>query len=151
MADSTIRALLIEDNPADAILIEETFAGAEAVTVHLDIADTLSTGLERLRQDRGIEVILLDLNLPDSSGLDTLERVMEGGPDLPIVVMTGMAGDELAQQAIEKGAQDYLVKGSDDGTTLVHSIRFAILRHGLRKFREDTDEFVALQARTPPA
>jgi len=151
MAETAIRALLIEDNPGDAVLIQETFAGTETVSVQMEIAETLSAGLKRLRGPGGIDVILLDLNLPDSSGLDTVDRVRENAPELPVVVMTALADERLARRAIEKGAQDYFVKGNHEIATLVHSIRFAILRQGVKKIRKDTDQFLAVQGQTPAA
>jgi len=151
MPESTINALLIEDNPGDAVLIQETFAGVETVSVQVEVANTLSAGLVRLRQPVRIDVVLLDLNLPDSSGLDTLDRVREEAPDLPVVVMTALTDERLAKRAIEKGAQDYFVKGEPQGCTLVHSIRLAILRQGVQQFRKDTDEYLAVRRQTPAA
>jgi len=124
------RVLLIEDNPDDALLIREALAEAGEAPLALEHLDRLSAGLERLAQG-GIDLVLLDLSLPDSHGLDTLATVNARAPSVPVVVLTGRDDAELATQALRLGAQDYLVKGQTDSNLLERSLRYAVERHRL--------------------
>ena len=110
MGNRPIKTLLVEDNPGDSRLIREMLAEARGVTFNLEYADRLQTGLEHLREG-GIDVILLDLGLPDSQGLETLSKTYAQAPEVPIVVLTGLDDEMLGVQAVNKGAQDYLIKG----------------------------------------
>src|SRR6185436_10343709 len=92
----------------------------------------LQKGLEQLAASR-IDAVLLDLDLPDSTGLGTLQRILESAPALPVVVMTGRADEAIGIQALEAGAQDYLVKGQADGRLLTRSIQYAIQRKQAEK------------------
>ena len=127
MSDRPITALLVEDNPGDARLIREMLADREVASVDLECVDRLSTGLERLGKG-GIDLVLLDLSLPDGQGLGTLSKVLIQSPQVPIIVLTGLDDEELALQAVQEGAQDYLVKGLVDGHLLVRSMHYAIER-----------------------
>ena len=124
-----IHALLIEDNPGDARLILEMLreAGAGPASVALSRADRLAGGLERLA-NRDVDLVLLDLSLPDSSGLETFEAVHSAAPDVPVVVLSGLDDEALALRAVHDGAQDYLVKGQVEGGTILRSMRYAIER-----------------------
>jgi DNA-binding response OmpR family regulator len=124
-----ISVLLIEDNPDDAVLIEISLSQAR-VPCEVKQVDRLSKGLELLK-DGGIDVVLLDLGLPDGQGISTFEKAHEQAPDVPIIVLTGHDDDELAIEAVQKGAQDYLVKGRVDDSLLGRSIRYAIERQKL--------------------
>lgn len=126
-----IRALLIEDNPGDARLIREMLAEVKGQAFDLKRAERLSAGLECLAEG-GIDVVLLDLSLPDSHGLETFARVHAEAPEVPIIVLTGLADTELAVKAVREGAQDYLVKGELNGALLVRSVRYGIERHRAR-------------------
>jgi PAS domain S-box-containing protein len=121
--------LLIEDNPGDARLMREVFAGIANSPFELEHMDRLASGLARLTAG-GIDVVLLDLSLPDSQGLDTLVRVQAHAPDVPIVVLTGLDDEALAVQALQQGAQDYLGKGyvQENRKVLTRSLRYAIAR-----------------------
>jgi len=127
MNNKPIQVLLVEDNPADAHLMQTMLAEAKDVLINLELADRLSTGLERLSQD-GIDLVLLDLSLPDSQGLDTFFTVHAKAPRVPIIVLSGLEDEELAVTAARRGAQDYLVKGRVDSKLLVRAIRYAIER-----------------------
>ena len=127
MRDNKIKVLLVEDNPGDARLIQEMLSEAGASAFALEQADMLSTGLERLAAG-GIDAVLLDLGLPDSSGLDTFITVHAQAPDVPIVMLTGLDDAELAIKAVQEGAQDYLPKNKLDSELLVRTIRYAIER-----------------------
>ena len=122
------QVLLVEDNPGDARMIWEMLAEVKGAQFDLKYADRLSTGLERLATG-GIDVILLDLSLPDSGGLDTFAKVYAQAPQVPIIVLTGLDDEALAVEAVRGGAQDYLVKGQVNGNLLVRAIRYAIERH----------------------
>ncbi len=124
-----ITVLLIEDNPDDAFLIERNLL-REAKTPHvLKHADRLIQGLELLSS--GADIVLLDLGLPDTDGLNSFERTHAYAPAVPVIVLTGNDDDTIAITAVQKGAQDYLVKGKTDGALLWRSIRYAIERQKL--------------------
>ncbi|HJX37138.1 MAG TPA: PAS domain S-box protein, partial [Anaerolineae bacterium] len=145
MTDHAINALLIEDNPLDARLIREYLSEVTTARVALECADSLSAGLERLR-NAPPDVLLLDLGLPESQGLDTLSTVLAEAPHTPVVVITGLDDEETAYRAVGEGAQDYLVKGRVDGDLLVRSMRYAMERQGsqeaLRHLREFNEGIV---------
>jgi len=125
----TTRVLLIEDNPGDARLIKEMLRDArQGNSFQLEHADNLTLGLERL-QKLSIDVVLLDLSLPDTRGIDTFTSLHAKSTDLPVIVLTGLDDEVIAVQAIKEGAQDYLVKGQIDSILLEHSISYAIERH----------------------
>src|SRR5438105_1256063 len=122
-----MRVLLIEDNPDDVLFVQEELAQAGRGDWAVESASLLSAGLTRLARG-GVDVLLTDLGLPDSQGLDTLRRVREQAPELPIVVLTGTGDDALGLQAVSEGAQDYLYKGEVQGRALLRTIRFAMQR-----------------------
>lgn len=122
-----INVLLIEDNPGDARLIKEMLTEEKGVSFDVDWKDTLSKGLKRVAVG-GINIILLDINLPDSSGFDTFLRTQAEAQEIPIILMTGLDDEDLAMKIISKGAQDYLVKGKVNSSLLGRSIRYAIER-----------------------
>lgn len=127
MDGKSINLLLIEDNPGDVRLIQEVLKEARHVAVRLETADRLSAGLERL--SRGdIDIVLLDLGLVDSQGLDTLRRTLAVATTVPIIVLTGIDDDTVGIDAIQAGAQDYLVKGQVDSRLVVRAARYAIER-----------------------
>ncbi|TMG40578.1 MAG: GGDEF domain-containing response regulator [Chloroflexi bacterium] len=128
MEKPAVRVLLVEDNVGDARLIELALAAARWTRFELERVDTLAAALARASQG-GIDVMLLDLTLPDSSGIQTLREVYAQAREIPIVVFTGLDDDELAFNAVNEGAQDFLVKGRADTELLDRSIRYAIERH----------------------
>jgi diguanylate cyclase (GGDEF)-like protein/PAS domain S-box-containing protein len=123
----SIRVLLIEDSPADAQLIREALSHQAPRGFEIEHVDRLDAGLARLAR-RDVDVVLLDLTLPDSTGLDTLAAAAAAAGPVPILVFTGLDDDELARQAVSAGAQDYLPKGSVDGHSLARALRHAIER-----------------------
>jgi signal transduction histidine kinase len=127
LADKPIVILLVEDNSGDRRLISEMLAEASNVTFDVKYADRLQAAMEYLDQNR-VEVILLDLGLPDSQGLETLKRVYAQVSELPIVVLTGLNDEMIGVQAVNEGAQDYLIKGQVDTHLLRRTIRYAIER-----------------------
>ena len=127
MTDKPVSILLIEDNPGDRRLIHEMLAEAGNVAFDVQYADRLQAAMEYLGQN-GVEVILLDLGLPDSQGLETLRKVYAQASEMPIVVLTGLNDEMVGVQAINEGAQDYLIKGQVDTQLLRRTIRYAIER-----------------------
>jgi signal transduction histidine kinase len=127
-ANQRLTILLVEDNPDDAQLLRRNFAEAEGVHFELEHVDCLRFALQRLEQG-GIALILLDLGLPDASGLDGLTRLHVAVPHVPIVVLTGLQDEEVALAAILAGAQDYVVKGQMDHSLVVRTLRCARERH----------------------
>lgn len=127
-----IQVLLIEDDSDDALLFKDSLDEAIPARVKLFHAETLKDGLEYSNKF-AFDVVLLDLNLPDSSGLCTLTNLYTAAPQAPIVVLTGLDDEELSMKALQAGAQDYLVKGQTDSKLLARTIRYAIERHRLQR------------------
>jgi PAS domain S-box-containing protein len=119
--------LLIEDNPGDARLMREYLSDPAGTSFTLEHVSTLAQGLERLAAG-GIDLVLLDLSLPDSPMPDTFRRAHLAAPDVPIIVMSGLDDEKFAIQTVQEGAQDYLVKSHVDTRLLVHAMRYAIER-----------------------
>ncbi|HEX4632636.1 MAG TPA: PAS domain S-box protein, partial [Gemmatimonadales bacterium] len=122
-----IKVLLVEDNPGDARLITEMLREADATVFDLEQVDRLAPALERL-SGLAVDVVLLDLGLPDSVGLETFRRAYRGARSQPIIVISGLDDEEFALQAVRDGAQDYLVKGRIEGRLLARVIHYAIER-----------------------
>ncbi len=119
--DDTIRILFIEDYPADVILVKRLLAKDTDVRFEMEQACTLRSGLERLAEG-GIDVVLLDLGLPDSRGLETLAKVRTHSPQVPVIVLTGFSDQIRGIKALLMGAHDYLVKGIIDSDLLGRAI-----------------------------
>jgi len=126
-ACSLTRVLLIEDNPGDTFFLEETLA-EEPIPFVVETVTSLLTALDRLRAG-GIELVLTDLSLPDSASGDTFPRLQAAAPGVPIIILSGLDDEPTAAQMVEKGAQDYLVKGRIDHHCLVRAIRYALERN----------------------
>ncbi|HEU5124463.1 MAG TPA: fused response regulator/phosphatase [Verrucomicrobiae bacterium] len=122
-----ITALLIEDNPADARLIQYMLIDSGDGIFQLEHVDHLAKGLKRM-ESPGIDIVLSDLSLPDSHGLETFTRLHAQAPQIPIIVLTGLNDTTVAVNAVHEGAQDFLVKGQVDGPSLTRAIRYAIER-----------------------
>jgi PAS domain S-box-containing protein len=127
ISNSRLKVLLIEDNPGDARLMREYLADPAGTTFELEHCTTLTAGLERLALG-GIDLVLLDLSLPDSPMPQTFKRMQTAAPQLPIIVMSGLDDEKFAIQTVQEGAQDYLVKAHVDTRLLVHAMRYAIER-----------------------
>src|SRR5687768_2101326 len=126
-SNGTHNVLLIEDNAGDARLIEEMIREDPAAPFRLHRADRLSRALEHLAGGE-TGLVLLDLSLPDSMGLETFARVYAHSPTVPIIVLTGNDDQTVALSAVKSGAQDYLVKGRLDRELLVRSMHYSIER-----------------------
>ncbi len=126
-----IRVLLVEDNLVDARLVQLSLKHVADVAFEVLMVTTVSQAVEHLATG-GFHLVLLDLGLPDSWGLETIRKVREDAATIPIIVLTGNADEEVGVQAIHQGAQDYLVKGAD-ASTLTRAIRYAMSRHRMRQ------------------
>ncbi len=124
------RILLIEDNLGDARLLVELLKDVPGRPFELVHAESVRGALERLNQEH-FEAILLDLSLPDGQGFGVLQRLLDEAPSIPVLVLTGLNDEEMALSALAAGAQDYLVKGSQDGDSIARAIRYAIQRKEL--------------------
>jgi signal transduction histidine kinase/GAF domain-containing protein/DNA-binding NarL/FixJ family response regulator len=128
-----VKVLLIEDNPGDARLIQEMVSEADGAAFDLEHVDRLSTGLKHLVAAGDIDLVLLDLGLPDSSGFDTFTIVQAQAPGVAIVVLTGFEDKTIENKALQAGAQDYLSKNQLDSNSLMRSMRYAIERKKAEK------------------
>jgi PAS domain S-box-containing protein len=132
MTEAPTRVLLIEDNPIDARLMETLLTKATPGQYEIERVDRLKHGIDRVKRG-GIDVILLDLNLPDSQGSETFTHLHGCATEIPIIALTGMDDTELAITTVQHGAQDYLVKQETDGRLLDRSIRYAIERMRIKR------------------
>jgi len=125
MSQTPTKILLVEDNPADARLLLEMLAevGSHASGIELVEVPRLAAAIQRL-QDANFDLVLLDLSLPDSQGVATVDRVKDARPNVPIVVLTNQDDDNIAAEALRRGAQDHLVKDQIDRRMLMRAIRY---------------------------
>jgi DNA-binding NarL/FixJ family response regulator len=150
--------LLVEDDPADARLIREmVFDVSPTLVRRLRLADRLATGIQAAHEAQP-DIVLLDLSLPDARGFDTFRQLQAAVPTVPVVILSGLNDEDMAVRSVQGGAQDYLVKGHVDGTTLVRAMRYAIERKRMdaerRELSRQRDEFfagVSHDLRTPVA
>ncbi len=143
--ETLLNILLIEDNPGDSKLIDIYLREAYGKEYSLSVCDYLHKGLEELTK-KTFDIIIIDLSLPDSSGLDTFRQVYEHSPKTPIIVLTGLDDDEVGIKAVKLGAQDFLVKGKAKSKTLKRSITYGIERFKL--LRELSENTKMLQEKT---
>lgn len=127
MDKSEIKVLLVESNPADARLVQDMLRDSKINEFVLTHVETLAQALHHIVNEH-YDVVLLDLTLPDASGLSTVIHLQSTRPELPIVVLTGVNDQNIALQAMQTGAQDYLVKGQGDGHLLSRALQYAIER-----------------------
>lgn len=148
MSGQRFRVLLVEDNPGDARLIQESLADASGDPFDLETADRLATALRRLSAG-GIDAVLLDLALPDSKGQNTFDKAKAQAPAVPIIVLTGLGDEALALKMVQDGAQDYVAKIELNGSILSRSIRYAIERERadqqIRQFNAELEERVRIR------
>ncbi len=127
MRDSAVRVLLVEDNPVQARLIQGLLSQSRSPAFEVDLAGSLAAGIERINRG-GVDVVLLDLILPDSEEIETFYRFRAHADGTPVVILTGLDDLKLGARAVEGGAHDYLVKGEIDAAALIRSVRYAIER-----------------------
>jgi CheY-like chemotaxis protein len=143
MKTKPLRILLVEDNPGDAVFLCKELSDAMDTPCQVIHVSRLSEALQELGKGK-FDLILLDLGLPDSQGLETFGRLHTHSLDPPIVLLTCLDEAAVAVQAVARGAQDYLIKGRTSGPLLARSLRYAIERN--RLVREQDDLILRLQA-----
>lgn len=136
--NSPLHILVVEDSETDVLLIQDAFADSAGPAPEVVYARRLHEALEISRNGQ-FSAALLDLGLPDSTGLDTFIKFHQGAPRLPVLVLTGLEDESVGAEAITKGAQDYLVKGQLPASLLMRSIRYAIER---QHFYQELDDRV---------
>jgi PAS domain S-box-containing protein len=150
MAKTPTRVLLIEDNSADVVLMRIALASDTLRSFELTTAEYLGAALVLLK-DHSFDVILLDLGLPDTQGLETFTRLHQAHPHTPTVILSGLLDEALALQAVQAGAQDYLVKGLSSRDTLSRAIRYAIERKRGEESLQASERMLKLFVEHAPA
>ena len=126
------RVLLVEDNPGDARLVQEALNDGAPDQFTVRVADSLQHALASLGPGvEEVDVVLLDLSLPDSQGLETYRAIHTRDPEVPVLVLSGLNDESVALKAVNEGAQDFLRKSKVDSELLPRAIRYAIERHGM--------------------
>lgn len=144
MATPQVRVVLLEDSAADRALIEDILERAPFAPYVVEHVDTVVALERRLRVQPAPDLLLLDLCVPDSTGLDTYLRARALLPDVPAIVQSGVNEEEIAYAAVREGAQDYLVKGTITGPLLVRAIRYALERKRAERALRASEERYAL-------
>jgi PAS domain S-box-containing protein len=137
--DKLINILLIEDNPGDALLIRKMLKDVERTIFNVVHDKRLDDGLKHFNND-DFDVILLDLGLSDSQGIETFNRIKKVASKVPIIILTGLSDKEFAITTLSKGAQDYLVKSYLDSILLDRSIHYSIERKRIEEKLKDSEE-----------
>ena len=127
MTEKTTTVLLIEDDPADARSIQAALSAEIDSPFRVEWVTLLSAGLERLSKE-GVEVVMLDLSLPDVQGIEAVDKVCLAAPDVLVLVLSGLTDEEVARQAVQRGAYDYFSKGRVDAHWLPRALRYVIAR-----------------------
>ena len=127
MLGAAFKILLVEDNPGDARLTRELLSEVRNIRFELIHVESLKAALDQVGRE-SFDVVLLDLSLPDAQGLTTVERLRNGAPRMPVVVLSGLDDETRAIEAVQSGAQDYLVKGQGTGELIMRALRYAIER-----------------------
>ena len=149
MIDLPISVLVVEDDDADVRLIKEALASNGASPFRVDWVRQLSTALERLAGG-GVDVVLLDLTLPDAQGIATFDRVFAAAPEALILILSTAGNEDIARQALLRGAQDYFVKAHVDAYWLPRALRYAIDRRDARdRLRDSEARFRAISDASP--
>jgi len=139
MNNRKVNILLVDDDPQDRRLVEVTLASSNPhIQYNMETAATLSEAKRRL-SNSSYDVLLLDLNLPDSSGIDTIQQAQDTNSDASIVVLTGLDDEEMGLEAIRRGAEDYLIKGKSLEHILVRTIRYSLERKRVKKRLKETE------------
>lgn len=152
MNSEPIKVLLIEDDPVSAKLVQAVLSKEKSRLFSAVWVATLKEAVERLDAEE-FGVVVLDLNLPDSSGFDTFARLIEAVPDAAVVLMTHLDDEETALRAVQGGAQDYLIKGAMDAHGIIRSLRYAYERRRARaeseRLKEEFLHHVSHELRSP--
>jgi signal transduction histidine kinase len=159
MKENTLQVLLVEDNAGDARLLREMFSKEEPGNFQLTHLLRMSEAVNHLAKSH-VDIVLLDMGLPDGHGLDTVRRAHLAAPGVPVIVLTGLDDEALAAQAMKEGAQDYLIKGQIENRALPRALRHAIERHRMQvetdlirtqqlKFKDEFLSHVSHELRSP--
>ncbi len=140
--------LLVEDNPGDTRLLREMFNEDSSLDVDLTCLGLMADAEKHLAA-HAVDVVLLDLGLPDAQGLAAIRRARVAAPDVPLVVLTGMDDEALAAQSLQEGAQDYLIKGQIETRGLLRALRYAGERKRLERMKDEFVSTVSHELRTP--
>jgi signal transduction histidine kinase len=140
--------LLVEDNPGDARLLREMFSEDRSLKVELTCVGFMAEA-EKYLAANAVDVVVLDLGLPDVQGLAAIRRARATAPGIPLVVLTGMDDEELAAQSLQEGAQDYLIKGQIEIRGLLRALRYAGERKRLERLKDEFVSTVSHELRTP--
>jgi signal transduction histidine kinase len=159
MKEKALHVLLVEDNAGDARLLREMFSTEKPGSFELTHLLRMSEAMIQL-ENGGIDVVLLDMGLPDAHGLDTVRQAHAVAPSVPLIVLTGLDDEALAAEAMKEGAQDYLIKGQIENRALPRALRHAIERHRMQtetdlirtdqmKFKDEFLSHVSHELRSP--
>lgn len=144
LMDNPIKVLLIEDNQAEARLVHEELSGGMDIFFNVVTENTLEHGLSQINNGN-FDVILCDLNLPDSNGIDTFKSVFNKSNGVPIIILSGIKDENLALSAVKLGAQDYIPKDEVSEAILKRAIKYAIERQKvykeLEKYKKELDKY----------
>jgi signal transduction histidine kinase len=146
MRSSEYEILLVEDEPLVARAIILTLKRRGVMDCSVERVDDLKSALLYL-DEASVDAVILDLNLPDSSGVDTFDKIREKFSEVPVVILSGLEDEDMAIDVVKKGAQDYMVKGRDAGDAIVRSVRYAIERSRYRKEARELQSMVAHERR----
>jgi signal transduction histidine kinase len=157
--EKALQVLLVEDNAGDVRLLREMFSKEKAGSFELTHFLRISEALIHLAKG-GVDIVLLDMGLPDGHGLDTVRRAHAASPSVPMIVLTGLDDEALAAEAMKEGAQDYLIKGQIENRALPRALRHAIERHRMQtetdliqrhqmQFRDEFLSHVSHELRSP--
>ncbi len=142
--DKTLKLLLIEDNPGDTFLIKFYLEESKTTKYKITHVDFLSSALKMIDKN-AYDLVLLDLNLPDSMGIGTLAEILKSKRDLLVIVLTGVSDENLGIKAVQLGANDFLTKGKFDSMLLNSSIRYAFertrLKLSVKKFSNEAEYY----------
>lgn len=141
--DTELNILIVEDNPADAFLIQFYLEESLIPRFRCQRAEQIRDALELLQNNK-FDVLLLDLNLPDSLGVKSIQDILRDFPDNIIIVLTGITDEKIGLESVRYGAQDFLVKGRFDSKMLISSLRFSYERYQLNQKISQTKENVRL-------
>jgi len=131
MKEATLQILLVEDNEGDARLLREMFRSEAPGSFRLTHLLRMSEAMVHLAKG-GVDIVLLDMGLPDAHGLDTVRMAHAVAPAVPLIVISGLDDEALAARAMKEGAQDYLIKGQIENRALPRALRHAIERHRMQ-------------------
>ncbi|HQN21040.1 MAG TPA: response regulator [Thermotogota bacterium] len=144
MDDRVLKILIVEDNPVDVFLMKSLLSKGQNFQTHITVEPSLAAGLARIQLDI-FDIVILDLSLSDSWGLETLNRVRKINESVPIIVITSHDDEKWGVEALKNGAQDYILKNQLNAVTLKRTIQFAIERESFyQKLKNKADELEIL-------